>query len=69
MQILVAQGDVVRPDAGRGRYGTELDASLAWPVAKGATLMAKVADYRADGFGSDARKWWLQLEWKGSAKP
>ena len=58
-----------RPDAGAGRYGSELDASLAWPVAKGATLMAKVADYRADGFGSDTRKWWLQMEWKGSAKP
>ena len=58
-----------RPDAGSGRYGTELDASLSWPVAKGTTLMAKVADYRADGLGSDARKWWLQMEWKGSAKP
>ena len=25
--------------------------------------MAKLADYRADAFARDTRKWWLQLEW------
>jgi hypothetical protein len=24
-----------------------------------------VADYRADGFGRDSAKLWLQLEWRG----
>ena len=53
-----------RADHGGGRYGTELDASLGFPVAKGVRGLLKLADYRADGFARDARKGWLQLEWK-----
>ncbi len=52
-----------RSDAGDLRYGRELDASLAFPVAKGVRGLAKVADYRADRFARDTRKLWLQLEW------
>lgn len=51
-----------RADGG-GRYGRELDASLALPLAGGARGLAKLADYRADGFARDTRKVWLQLEW------
>ncbi|MEO5566688.1 MAG: hypothetical protein ABIR05_08590, partial [Luteimonas sp.] len=51
-----------RADQGVG-YGTELDASLGFPVAKGVRGLLKLADYRADGFGRDTRKAWLQLEW------
>jgi len=43
-------------------YGTEWDASVGFrlgPVA----LLAKYANYRARGFGSDTRKFWLQAEW------
>lgn len=52
-----------RADAGSAHYGRELDASLAFPVAKGVRGLAKVADYRADRLGRDTRKLWLQLEW------
>ncbi len=53
-----------RADRG-GRYGSEWDASLSFPLAKGLSGMLKVADFRADGFGRDNAKLWLQLEWKG----
>ena len=52
-----------RSDAGDLRYGRELDASLAFPVVKGVRGLAKVADYHADRFARDTRKFWLQLEW------
>jgi Alginate export len=47
------------------RYGRELDLSLSRPLRKGWSAMAKYADYRADDFGRDTRKLWLQVEWKG----
>jgi hypothetical protein len=53
-----------RADHG-GRYGSEWDASLAFPLAQGLSGLLKVADYRADGFGRDSAKLWLQLEWRG----
>ncbi|MEO8811073.1 MAG: alginate export family protein [Rhodanobacter sp.] len=53
-----------RADRGR-RYGSEWDASLAFPLAPALSGMLKVANYRADGFGRDSAKLWLQLEWKG----
>jgi hypothetical protein len=53
-----------RADRG-GRYGSEWDASLAFPLAQGFSGLLKVADYRADGFGRDSAKLWLQLEWRG----
>jgi hypothetical protein len=53
-----------RADRG-GRYGGEWDAALSFPVAAGVHGLLKVADYRADGFGRDSAKLWLQLEWSG----
>jgi Alginate export len=48
-----------------GRYGSEWDASLGFPVAGGVHALLKLADYRADGFGHDDTKLWLQFEWSG----
>jgi hypothetical protein len=50
-------------EAGRIRYGSEWNVSLGFPLSKRLRALAKAADYRADGFGRDARKLWLQLEW------
>ena len=48
-----------------GRYGSEWDASLGFPLMRGLSGLVKVASYQADGFGRDNAKLWLQLEWKG----
>jgi hypothetical protein len=48
--------------AGDIEYGTEWNASVGFrlgPVA----LLVKYADYDAVGFGTDTRKFWLQIEW------
>ncbi len=45
-------------------YGTGLDASSCMPLTRQPTGLLKQADYRSDGFLSDERKLWLQLEWK-----
>ncbi|GAB2521232.1 alginate export family protein [Lysobacter humi (ex Lee et al. 2017)] len=57
-----------RADAGGARYGTEANAALSMPVRAGWRATAKVADYRADAFARDTRKWWLMLEWVSPAK-
>ena len=46
---------------GSQRLGTEWDASLGFPVGR-VQVLAKLADYQASRFGSDTRKFWLQLE-------
>lgn len=51
-----------RADSG-GRYGSEWNASLGFPVHGPVTGLVKVADYRSDGFARDTTKLWLQLEW------
>jgi hypothetical protein len=51
-----------RADTG-GRYGSEWDASLGFPVHGPVNGLVKLADYRSDGFARDTRKLWLQLEW------
>ncbi len=51
-----------RADTG-GRYGSEWNASLGFPVHGAVSGMVKLADYRSDGFARDTRKLWLQLEW------
>ena len=51
-----------RADNG-GRYGSEWDASLGFPIARSLTGLVKIADYRSDGFARDTRKLWLQMEW------
>lgn len=55
-----------RADHGSARYGSEWNASVSVPLAKGLGVMLKLADYRADAHASDTRKLWLQLEYKGS---
>jgi hypothetical protein len=54
-----------RADTG-GRYGSEWDLSLGFPVHGPVTGLVKLADYRAAGFAQDTRKLWLQLEWAGN---
>ena len=49
--------------AGLSDYGSEWDASLGFPLAKSLTALAKLADYRSDGYARDTTKFWLQLEW------
>lgn len=51
-----------RADTG-GRYGTEWNAALGFPVRGPVSGLLKFADYHSDGFARDARKLWLQLEW------
>jgi len=53
--------------AGMDHYGSEWNASLGVPLATRLQALLKIADYRADHFGRDTTKAWLQLEW-ASAK-
>jgi len=43
------------------RYGSELDMSVARKFADRFELLLKYADYDADGFSTDTRKYWVQL--------
>ena len=52
-----------RADSGGDGYGKEWNASLAFPVHGKITGLAKLADYRSDGFARDTTKLWVQLEW------
>jgi hypothetical protein len=52
-----------RADTG-GRYGSEWNASLGFPVHGAVKGMFKLADYRAGGFARDTTKLWVQLEWQ-----
>ncbi|HET9429382.1 MAG TPA: alginate export family protein [Allosphingosinicella sp.] len=47
---------------GNLEYGTEWNASVGFGIGR-VRILAKYADYRATGFGSDTRKFWLQAEW------
>lgn len=55
-----------RADAGSLHYGSESDLSLGRAFGKHWNGLVKLADYRADGFGRDTRKLWLQLEYAGT---
>lgn len=48
-----------------GRYGSEWDGSLGYAFSPAVNGLLKLASYRADGFGRDDTKLWLQVEWKG----
>jgi hypothetical protein len=54
-------------DVGSSHYGSEWDLSLARPIGKSWNAMLKLADYQADNFARDTRKFWLQFEYTGSA--
>jgi hypothetical protein len=43
-------------------YGTEVDAQLIFKIRRYAA-MVKYADYNADSFATDTRKFWVQLEY------
>lgn len=53
-----------RPDQGSGRYGDEWNAQLAVPFGKKLNALVKYADYRARGFATDTRKFWIALEFR-----
>jgi hypothetical protein len=48
-------------DYGDVRYGDEWDASVGFKI-RNVALLAKYADYNADQFAVDTRKFWLQME-------
>jgi len=48
-------------DAGSAHFGDEWDASVGCKLGR-MNLLAKFADYDAARFGSDTRKFWLQVE-------
>ena len=54
-----------RATHGSVHYGSEWNASLGLPLAKGVSALLKLADYRADRHARDTRKLWLQVEYKG----
>jgi hypothetical protein len=43
-------------------YGDEIDLLASAKLGK-TSLSARYADYQADGFATDTRKFWLQLDW------
>ena len=51
-------------DRGAGAYGRELDASLGRKLREGLSVLAKFAAYRADTFGGDLRRLWLQFDYR-----
>jgi hypothetical protein len=53
-----------RADRG-GRYGSEWNGSLGHAFGPAVNGLLKLARYRADDFGHDDTRLWLQLEWKG----
>jgi hypothetical protein len=44
-------------------YGNEWNAQLGLKAGRHVALLAKFADYRADRFATDTRKFWLQLDY------
>jgi hypothetical protein len=53
-----------RADRGGSDYGNEIDLCLSRPLYKGVSATIKLARYRADRFGVDTDKLWLQLEYR-----
>ena len=49
---------------GSMNYGREWDAMLAVPIIRGLTASLIYAEYRAESFGSDIRKFWFVLDAK-----
>lgn len=50
-------------DVGSVDYGTEWDAQIGFKLNKKVSFLAKYADYAADAFATDTKKFWLQLEY------
>lgn len=49
-----------RAEAGGQNYGTEWDFAIAKTLAKRHKFLIKYANYKAKGFATDTKKWWLQ---------
>jgi len=49
-------------NSGGGDYGDEIDLEAVMPLFKHFSLGLKYADYRADGFATDTKKFWLTLQ-------
>lgn len=47
--------------AGDSTYGTELDVSFRKPITERYSLLIKAADYRAESFATDVRKFWIMV--------
>ena len=61
LNALVAYHDFTSDVGGRD-YGTEWNAQIGYKPGKFG-VVAKYAEYQADGFSGDVQKVWLQLEW------
>ena len=51
-------------DQGGQNYGSEIDLLLARPITQRLSLLLKYADYQADDFAVDTRRYWLQAEYQ-----
>lgn len=51
-------------DRGGADHGSEWDLLAARPITPRLSLLAKFADYDADDFGVDTRRYWLQAEYR-----
>jgi len=50
-----------RADAGDSKYGTEIDAALTKKIGSNYEVQAVYAQYNADEYNSDVKKFWLQF--------
>ncbi len=48
-------------DQGSDHYGDEFDAAVSYPLRKELVVGMKYADYDADDFATDTRKFWVWL--------
>ena len=53
-----------KADTGGLHYGTEIDVQASRPVVKGLTALVKYADYFADKFAVDTKKFWVELDYQ-----
>lgn len=50
-------------DVGGIDYGTEWDAQVGFKLLKQVGVLLKYADYNADAFSVDTRRFWIELDW------
>ncbi|MBC6945775.1 hypothetical protein FBQ88_10635 [Gammaproteobacteria bacterium PRO2] len=50
-----------RAEAGSNDWGTEVDFSANWPIARHYAVLLKGASYDADDYAADTSKYWLML--------
>lgn len=51
-------------DQGGASYGSEIDLLYARPITPSLSVLIKYADYRAETFAVDTRRFWVQAEYK-----